>query len=175
MSRFFLPLFIVMCAAIWLAIRVNGAYFADEENVAVADAAETERSSTFRPEAPGPRAAVLKKRNDNHFWADARVNNVHVEFMVDTGATSVALTRTDALRLGYEDEDLEFKYEVNTAGGMTRGAFVILDEVRIGTVSVKEVGALVIESELKQSLLGMSFMNELSSYEVRKSSMIIRE
>lgn len=174
MSRFFFPLFIVMCAAIWLAIRVNGAYFADEPNVAASEAEASERTR-FRPEAPGPRAAVLKKRTDNHFWADARVNNVHVEFMVDTGATSVALTRKDALRLGYKDEDLDYKYDVATAGGATRGAFIILDEIKIGTVTVKEVGALVIESELKQSLLGMSFMNELSSYEVRKSSMIIRE
>lgn len=174
MSRFFFPLFAVMCAAMWLALKINEAYFSSpEEPAALEESVSSDRN--FRPEAPGPRAAVLKKRNDNHFWASAKVNNVYVEFMVDTGATSVALTREDALRLGFTDDKLDYQYAVNTAGGQTRGAFVLLDEIKIGSVTVEEVGALVIESDLKQSLLGMSFMNELSSYEVRKSSMIIRE
>lgn len=143
---------------------------AEQEQVA----AETKQDN-FRPEAPGPRAAAIKKRADNHFWADAKINNVRVEFMVDTGATSVALTMLDAKRLGYDDDDLDFKYKVNTAGGETVGAFILLDEVQIGRVKVKDVGALVIRSDLKQSLLGMSFLGELSSYEVRKTTMIIRE
>ena len=173
MSRFLLPLFIVMCAFVGLAIKVNTSFF-DGADIEVAKV-DTESAPGFRPEAPGPKAAVLKKASDNHFWADANIKNTRIRFMVDTGATSVALTREDALRLGYKDEDLEYKYKVGTAGGETRGAFVMIDEIRIGSVTVKDVGALVIESDLQQSLLGMSFLGELKSYEVRQSSMIIRQ
>ena len=51
----------------------------------------------------------------------------------------------------------------------------MLDEIRVGNVEVEDVEALVLESDLQQSLLGMSFMGKLHSYEVRSSSMIIRE
>lgn len=166
-----------MCAAIWLSVRINSAYFTDDKAVDIEDVAESESQqlNAFRPDAPGVDAAVLKKRADRHFWANAKVNNVHVEFMVDTGASSVALTPEDARRLGFTDDDLNYDYDVFTAGGKIRGAFIRLDEIQIGRVTVENVGAMVIESDLQQSLLGMSFMNELSSYEVRKNSMIIRE
>ncbi len=173
MSKFFFPLFVVMCAAIWVSMKMNEATVAKEEAASLAR--EAERQANFRPEAPGPRAAVLKKRGDKHFWAEAKVDGVRVEFIVDTGATSVALTASDAQRIGYDLSELDFKWEVSTANGKTQGAYVVLGEVSIGNVDVENVGALVIRSELEQSLLGMSFLNELSAYEVRKSSMIIRE
>ncbi|MFC6196833.1 TIGR02281 family clan AA aspartic protease [Ponticaulis profundi] len=173
MNKFLLPIFLIVVAGLGIAIKANESYF--ESEAEVAEEKKPKSYDKFRPEAPGPKAAVLKKGPDNHFWADAMVNKARVRFMVDTGATSVALTREDALRLGYGNEDLDFQYKVNTAGGETRGAFILLDEIKIGNVSVEKVEALVIESELKQSLLGMSFLGELHSYEVRKSSMIIRE
>ncbi len=161
-----------MCAAFWVALKMNDSFFSSEKETKVVEEVAV---NTFRPEAPGPRAAVLKRKEDGHFWADAKVDNVHVKFMVDTGAKSVALTRTDAKRLGVKDDDLEYNIKVFTAGGETRGAVVMLDEVQIGDVVVKNVGALVLENaHLKQSLLGMSFMSELKSYEVRGSTMIIR-
>mgnify|MGYP000439002627 FL=1 len=173
MSKFFIPLFFVMCAAIWVALRMNDTYFADPATET--QKVETVTTNTFRPEAPGPRAAVLKMKADGHFWADAKVDKVHVKFMVDTGAKSVALTRTDARRLGVRDEDLNFNVQVYTAGGETRGAVVRLKTVQIGSVSVENIAALVLENDdLKQSLLGMTFMRELASYEVRGSTMIIR-
>lgn len=174
MSRFFFPLFLVMCAAFWLALRLNDTYFSGNAKT-VEPVMKEAKINTFRPEAPGPRAAVLKQREDGHFWADARVNDVHIKFMVDTGAKSVALTREDAKRLGVLDQDLAYNVKVFTAGGETRGAVVLLDEVKIGSVIVENVGALVLETpHLQQSLLGMSFMSELQSYEVRGTTMILR-
>ena len=163
-----------MCAAFWLALRLNDSYFSgdDKSKTAVVDEVSV---NTFRPEAPGPRAAVLKKKDDGHFWADAKVNDVHIKFMVDTGAKSVALTRMDAQRIGVKESDLEYNIKVFTAGGETRGAVVMLDEIKIGDVTVKNVGALVLETQhLQQSLLGMSFMSQLKAYEVRGRTMIIR-
>ena len=77
--------------------------------------------------------------------------------------------------MGHKIEDLDFKYEVRTAGGMTQGAYILIDEVVIGNVKVKDVDALVIETGLETSLLGMSFLKKLSSFEFRKNSLIIRQ
>ena len=175
MNRFILPVFLILGAGVATSLWMNNRLEAEPEVTASETSPPLKSYSSFRPEAPGPRAAVIRKGPDNHFWADALVNNAQIRFMVDTGATSVALTRQDALRLGYRADDLDFKYRVTTAGGETRGAFVLLEEIRIGNVSVEKVEALVIESDLQQSLLGMSFLGELYSYEVRQSSMIIRQ
>ncbi|HBH89257.1 TIGR02281 family clan AA aspartic protease [Ponticaulis sp.] len=174
MMKVAIPVFIVVCVSVAVAIRANNQIEASE-SAAVAEAAEEERRASFRPEAPGPNAAVLRKGDDNHFWADTNINGTRVRFMVDTGASMVALTRNDARRIGVDLDELDYQYEVRTAGGGTRGAFVLLDEIRVGNVEVEDVEALVLESDLQQSLLGMSFMGKLHSYEVRSSSMIIRE
>lgn len=171
MLKVAVPVFILVCISVAVAARFNDQLETEETPEPVV----MEATTSFRPEAPGPNAAVLRRGSDNHFWADANINGRQVRFMVDTGASMVALTREDAQRIGIGAEELDFRWEVNTAGGGTRGAYIILDEVRIGNVEVQEVGALVLESDLQQSLLGMSFLNELRSYEVRSSSMIIRE
>lgn len=173
MLKIIIPVFLIMCGGVAIAMKLNAQY-ATETETASADK-ELKSYNSFRPEAPGPRAAVLKRDDDNHFWADANVDGTRVRFMVDTGATSVALTRTDALKLGYRMNDLDFRYKVATAGGETTGAFVLLDEIKIGNVTIKDVEALVIQSDLETSLLGMSYLNELHSFEVRQSSMIIRQ
>lgn len=173
MMKVLVPVFLVAAVSVGVAIRANNQV---EAGKAAIEEEKTPKSyNSFRPEAPGPKAAVIKKRDDNHFWADAKVNGSHVEFMVDTGATTVALRKSDALRLGFKESDLNFEYKVRTAGGETRGAFVLLDEIQIGNVKVDDVEAMVIEADLANSLLGMSFLGELHSYEVRSSSMIIRE
>ena len=172
MLKVAVPVFLVACVSVAVAMRMNDQIETDE--AAAAEAAAAEQRSSFRPEAPGPNAAVLRKE-DNHFWADTNINGSRVRFMVDTGASMVALTRQDAQRIGIDMDELEYEYEVRTAGGGTRGAFVLLEEIRVGNVEVQDVEALVLESELHQSLLGMSFMSKLNSYEVRSNSMIIRE
>jgi aspartyl protease family protein len=173
MMKVLVPVFLVAAVSVGVAIRANNQI---EDGKAAAEEEKNPKSyNSFRPEAPGPNAAVIKKRDDNHFWADAKVNGSRIEFMVDTGASTVALRKEDALSLGFRDKDLNFEYKVRTAGGETRGAFILLDEIQIGNVKVEKVEAMVIESDLHNSLLGMSFLSELGSYEVRKSSMIIRE
>ncbi|MAP94698.1 MAG: TIGR02281 family clan AA aspartic protease [Ponticaulis sp.] len=166
-----IPVFFVACASVAVALKASDRV--EEEEAAVASA-NTETSS-FRPEAPGPRAAVLRKGELDHFWADTKINGRHVRLMVDTGASMVALTRDDARRLGFDKDELDYKYEIRTAGGVTYGAFVMLDEITIGNVEIEDVEAMVLQSDLENSLLGITFLDKLGSYEVRRNSMIIRE
>lgn len=171
MMKVAIPVFLVMCASVAVAMRASDRW-GPEEPEAVAT---PEARSGFRPEAPGPSAAVLKMADDGHYWADAKIDGRRIRMMVDTGASMIALTRDDAQRIGLNLKDLDFKWEVGTAGGKTFGAYVKLDEVEIGNVTIEDVDALVIQAELQNSLLGMSFLNELSSFEFRKNAMIIRE
>lgn len=124
---------------------------------------------------PGSRAAFIDKEDDGHFWTRADVSGTQVKFMVDTGASIVALTYFDAQRLGLKPEELNFDSEIRTAGGITYGAPVTLASIRIGKVKIENVNAVILRTELEQSLLGMTFLGELNSYEVRQGQMIIRQ
>ena len=137
--------------------------------------------STLAVEPPQPqnaarRMATISARPDGHYWTRALVNKkTSVEFMVDTGASVVALTYKDAQKMGLRPETLDYKWEIRTAGGLTKGASVQIDSIQINQVHVKNVDAMVLRTDLSQSLLGMSFLRELYSYEFRGNRMIIQQ
>lgn len=119
-----------------------------------------------------PAGAVMKAK-DGHFWAEAQVNGVPVRFLVDTGATVVALTPADAERLGFDLDELHYVSSVVTAGGKARAAAVRLDSVDVGGAQVDDVEALVIEKGLDASLLGMSYLGRLTSFEASRQAMVL--
>lgn len=122
------------------------------------------------------RQAVLSIRDDGHYWARTVVNRkASVDFMVDTGASTVAITQSDARKMGFDPDELDYIWEIRTAGGLTHGASVRIDSIKVGQVEVKNVSAMVMREELTQSLLGMSFLRELYSYEFRGDRLIIRQ
>ena len=122
------------------------------------------------------RSTRLALEPDGHYWARALVNQkASVQFMVDTGASVVALTFEDAQKMGLNPASLDYKWEINTAGGTIMGASVTIDSIRINQVHVRDVEAMVLRSDLQQSLLGMSFLSKLHSYEFRGDRMIIRQ
>lgn len=140
--------------------------------VAVPDTAMSEQN----PQDQTRRTARLSIRPDGHYWVRALVNRkASVEFMVDTGASVVALTYDDAQKMGLDPASLDYKWTIRTAGGETLGASVTIDSIRINQVHIRDVEAMVLRSDLSQSLLGMSFLNELYSYEFRGDRMIIRQ
>jgi aspartyl protease family protein len=119
-------------------------------------------------------AASVVKSDDGHYWAEAAVNGQEVRFLVDTGASAVALTADDALRLGFDPKTLNYSFTVNTASGQARAAEVKLNTVAVAGAEVDNVDAFVIESGLKQSLLGMTYLGRLSQFEATKSALILR-
>ncbi|MEM1087605.1 MAG: TIGR02281 family clan AA aspartic protease [Pseudomonadota bacterium] len=122
------------------------------------------------------RSAVLSLKTDGHYWARVLVNKkATVNFMVDTGASVVALTYEDARRLGLKPDTLDYKWRISTAGGETMGASVMLDSLKINQVHIRDVEAMVLRSDLDQSLLGMSFLSQLYAYEFRGERLILRQ
>lgn len=123
---------------------------------------------------PAAEAASITKASDGHYWAEAEVNGKRVRFLVDTGATAVALTAADALRLGFAPQDLNYTYKVTTAAGEARAAPVKLASVSVAGARVSDVDALVIEEGLDTSLLGMTYLGRLSRFEATRSALILR-
>ena len=141
-----------------------------------ADAAVASEGAAFDAagtESTGP-AAAIDKSPDGHYWAEAMVNGERVRFLVDTGATTVALTPEDARRLGYDPARLDYQFQVATAGGQARAAEVRLASVSVAGATVPDVDALVIERGLPTSLLGMTYLGRLSRFEATRTSLILR-
>lgn len=143
--------------------------------VSTATTTEAVNSQRAAPSRPISNAAILKRENDGHYWAQAEVDGAAIKLMVDTGASTVALTLRDAKRLGLKPEELDFRWTISTAGGETKGASVLLESIRIGQVEVHNVEAMVLGEGLEQSLLGMTFLRELYSYEFQQKSLILRQ
>ena len=116
----------------------------------------------------------VRKSPDGQFWAQAIVNKSSVNFLIDTGASIVALTPRDAMMAGINMKDLKYTARVNTAAGEIKAAPVQLDLVSVGSVTVRNVKAVIIPKGLSHSLLGMSYLGELQSVEARKNLLILR-
>jgi aspartyl protease family protein len=123
--------------------------------------------------APAPRESAIPKGSDGHFWAQARVNSRDVRFLVDTGATAVALSPEDARSLGFSPAGLDYAYKVNTAAGPARAARVTLASITVDGAKVDDVEAYVIEGGLDVSLLGMSYLNRLKGYNFTPTSLVL--
>lgn len=140
-----------------------------------AQAAETElRAAVATAPAVVPQPASISKASDGHFWAEADVNGERVRFLVDTGATAVALTAVDAERLGFAPKELDYAYTVTTASGPARAAQIKLASISVAGARIPNVEALVIEKGLDTSLLGMTYLGRLSRFEATPSALILR-
>jgi aspartyl protease family protein len=118
------------------------------------------------------RTLVYRADRRGHFSLTATVNGAPIRVVVDTGASLVALTLDDARAAGIGRSELVFNQLTQTANGRVRFAPVMLREVRIEQLSIENVPAAVIEN-LDQSLLGMSFLKRLKSFEMREGTLTI--
>lgn len=138
----------------------------------VAASANTGRVAGDRPRPvsdPGSLAVSslsLPARGDGHVLLSAEVNGTPIQFIVDTGATWVSLTREDAARVGVSG-GLNYSIAMTTANGVAKAAPVTLRRVRIGQLEVDDVSATVLQEQGGISLLGQSFLKRLRSYEMR--------
>jgi aspartyl protease family protein len=122
---------------------------------------------TPRP-APAPtasaahRTVTLNSDRRGHFQVDARVEGRSIEFLVDTGASSIALRESAAARLGIYPSARDYSVQMQTANGVGKAARVRLDRVELSGITVRDVEALVVpDGMLSTNLLGMSFLSRV--------------
>ena len=109
------------------------------------------------------------------FSLAAHINGAKVPMVLDTGASSVVLTKNAARAAGLPVEMLEYTVSIDTANGHTNAAPVTLDRLAIGGLVERSVPALVVKSDrLKNNLLGMTFLDRLESWEVRGDHLRMR-
>lgn len=163
---------VILGAAVLSAVVVGRAYLGFH-TTSRAEAAEPAAASA-QPLDGHAGAAEVAKGADGHFWAEASVAGRHVRFLVDTGATAVALTAEDARRVGIEVDRLTYDRDVTTAAGPGRAAVVELPYVAVAGARVDKVEALVIRDGLTTSLLGMTYLGRLARFEASPNALILR-
>jgi aspartyl protease family protein len=108
----------------------------------------------------GSGKVIMTADHRGHFYTNGTVNGTTIRFMVDTGASTIALSPSDARRIGL-DLSKGQKGIAGTANGQTVVTRMMLDTVRIGDITLHNVEAAVTQSEMSEALLGMSFLNRM--------------
>ena len=155
---------------VWLMPR--GAPTPEAPRTAAAAAAPS--ATAADPAGNGFASATIPRAPDGHFYAEAQVNGATLRLMIDTGATSVALTRADAQAAGIQAGPAEFTLSGQGAGGTLRLKRVTLDRLAIGPVAATAVDAVVAEAGLPVSLIGQSFLGRVGHIEIDGDRMILR-
>ena len=133
------------------------------------------RSATII-DASGRRSTILYMGQNGHYQADALINGVSVPMLIDTGATTIALSYEDADRLGLNPAGLNFTGTVMTANGPARTAYVTLPEIEVGGIRRTNLAAGIAErGKLGGSLLGMNFLSSLKSFSFSGNEMVLQD
>ncbi|MBC8036513.1 MAG: TIGR02281 family clan AA aspartic protease [Rhizobiales bacterium] len=121
-------------------------------------------------------ATELKANASGHFITKASINGSDITVLVDTGATTVALSYEDAEDAGLRPGHLDFNVPVSTANGVTKAARVKIDHIAVDGVEVENVDGMVLpEGALKGTLLGMSFLSRLRSFRVEDGILYLKD
>lgn len=110
---------------------------------------------------------------DGHFHLTADVNGTPVQFVVDTGASQLVLTRKDAARVGLKPDDLAYFMNARTANGTVQTAPVTLDRVEIGPFADAGVQAVVNGAAMDGSLMGMSYLSTFARVEFSGNKLVL--
>ncbi|MDN8617791.1 retropepsin-like aspartic protease family protein [Variovorax ginsengisoli] len=113
------------------------------------------------PAGGGGTRIVLPASSGGHFMAQGAINGRSVNFMLDTGATTIALSAADAQRIGLDFSKGQ-PVRMNTANGVSQGYRVKLGSVRVGDVEVYDIDAIVSPEPMPYILLGNSFISRFS-------------
>jgi aspartyl protease family protein len=139
-------------------------------------AARATTPAPAQPPTANSHSVVITPNENGHFEVEGRVDGRHLEFMVDTGATIIALTAKDAATLGIHPAEREFTAMIRTANGAVRAAPVQLNMVEINDIMVRDVAAVVMPDDaLSENLLGLTFLSRLRRYEFSSGKLVLEQ
>jgi aspartyl protease family protein len=122
------------------------------------------------------RSIIVPRDASGQFKVDARVDGRRLNFLVDTGASMIALSMSEATRLGFHPPPREFVAEVKTANGIVRAALAQLDLVEVGDLAVRDVAAVILPDQtLSDNLLGLSFLSRLRRFEYSDGKLVLEQ
>ncbi len=154
------------------AAQMHGGHAAQPAPTAMAAHSEAPAAAS----AADSRSVVISPGRNGHFEVAGEIDGRRMDFMVDTGASVVALTARDAAMLGIHPAESEYRALVRTANGTVRAAPVMLDRVEIDDIVVHDVAAMVLpEDALGDNLLGLTFLSRLRKFEYSDGRLILEQ
>ncbi len=156
----------------WLAPNLKVAADRSDDAAAPTVRPETHVALVHAQDMPGD-GTVLDRAPDGHFYADALVDSQQVHFLVDTGATIVALTGDDARAAGLDWTDADLVRIGRGASGDVYGVPVRIDHLELGDFTANDVEAAIVPEGLDVSLLGQSFLAHLGQVKIDGSRMVL--
>lgn len=136
------------------------------------DIRQSGQTTSFQQSQDG--AIIIPKEIDGHFHLTVTINDRPIEFLVDTGASDIVLTRKDAARVGFDPNRLDYWGMANTANGTVRLATIRLETVRLGEFIDKNIRASVNKAPMEKSLLGMRYLSKFRAIEISNDQMILK-
>jgi aspartyl protease family protein len=169
---------IMILAAFMVGLGTIMAQMADRmtPTPALANAASAKAVRVETTAQAGTRSVSLPRDARGHFQTEGRIDGQRIGFMVDTGASVVALNETSAARFGLRPSRSDYNATVTTANGTIRAARTRLAMVEIGGIVVRDVDAMVLPDEaLSENLLGLSFLSKLKRFEYANGKMVLEQ
>ena len=169
---------IMIMAAFMIGIGTFMAQIADK--MAAAHVVPNSQPSIAAATAPtsdaSNRSLRIPRDERGHFQTDARIDGQRVRFMVDTGASVIALNETSAARFGLRPSPAEYNAQVTTANGTVKAARSQIAMIDVGGLIVRDVDAIVLPDEaLSENLLGLSFLSKLRRFEYANGQMVLEQ
>jgi aspartyl protease family protein len=169
---------IMIFAAIMIGLGLFMVQLADKMTPTPASATPSARVAVT-PEAAAPaslRSLSVARDARGHFATEGRIDGQRIAFMVDTGASVVALNESSAARFGLRPTPNDYRATVSTANGTVKAARTRLAMVDIGGLIVRDVDAMVLPDEaLSENLLGLSFLSKLKRFEYANGKMVLEQ
>ena len=170
---------IMIFAAIMIALGTFMAQIADRMTPALANTAPRKAAIVEAPTSPAPsgsRTLSIGRDSRGHFETEGRIEGQRIGFMVDTGASVIALNESSAARFGLRPSPGDYNATVTTANGTIKAARTRLAMIEVGGLVVRDVDAMVLPDEaLSENLLGLSFLSRLKRFEYANGMMVLEQ
>ncbi|MDB5579956.1 MAG: peptidase [Bradyrhizobium sp.] len=174
---------ILIFAAFMIAFGLSMAQTASKMTPASANTAANANTAPKKPvpvqvsaQQTGGRNLIIPRDARGHFQTEGRIDGQRLDFMVDTGASVVALNEKSAARFGFRPTRNDYNAAVSTANGTIKAARTRLAMVEVGGIVVRDVDAMVLPDEaLSENLLGLSFLSKLKRFEYAKGQLILEQ
>lgn len=167
---------IMIFAAIMIGLGTFMAQMADKMSSASATSAPPTTVAVATMAPAGGRSLSIPRDGRGHFQTEGRIDGQRMGFMVDTGASVVALNETSAARFGLRPSRSAYNATVTTANGTIKAARTRIAMLEVGGLIVRDVDAMVLpDAALSENLLGLSFLSRLKRFEYSNGQMVLEQ
>jgi aspartyl protease family protein len=163
-------------AAVMIGLGTYMAQMADKMNSASATSVPRTTVAVAATAPAGGRSLAISRDGRGHFQTEGRIDGQRIGFMLDTGASVVALNETSAARFGLRPSASEYNATVSTANGTIKAARTRIAMLDVGGIIVRDVDAMVLpDAALSENLLGLSFLSRLKRFEFANGQMVLEQ